>query len=693
MYTIFCDGECIFDPMSPDVAYKVTNPSLSLSDSAAGSLTMTIPPTNARYDYIQRLASEIVVYNDGEEIWSGRVLEENTDFWKNRVLKCEGELAYFNDTTQPPAEFHNITVRDFLTTLVNEHNKKASADKQFTVGDVSVQDEDNNIYRYTNYETTLECINEKLVKRLGGHLRIRKENGVRYLDYLADYPNVNTQKIEFGKNLLDYTSSYDISNLATVVLPRGCELEESPIAALTAYLTVESVNDGSPYVVSQIAVDTYGWIEVVEDWSNVTKPENLLKKAQTYLSDIQFEKMELELSVIDLHNLNPAIEQIKLLDSIHCISEPHGMDRYFPVTKMKIYLDKPESSTYTLGSSEKLSLTQTNQKNNEFVKEKVANLPTESQILERAKREASDLITAATTGFVSLIEKDGVVTEIIIADQEDYKEAEKVWRWNANGFGFSANGYEGPYSTAITMDGAIVADYITTGLLSLGGKNGTFIKVYDETGNVIGSWTKGGLTVNKGEINLSGTGVVDGDGTIYSRRLIIDSSRMTVHDDSSGGYLNVGGTSLYARSGVSSDDTYTDAFYSNGSMSVNKIKQESNEVVSFSMILPDHIQSGGSIHAEGTIGGNAINGKQIYSSGDIYANEGQIQGKTLYASSSITSADRIYATNDSGGSRPCVTGNYATILYWDVYNWRINVYFGEGSGSTGTYAGYIPVTR
>lgn len=40
-----------------------------------------------------------------------------------------------------------------------------------------------------------------------------------------------------------------------------------------------------------------------------------------------------------------------------------------------------------------------------------------------------------------------------------------MWRWNVGGLGFSSNGYNGPYETAITNDGAIVADFITTGSL------------------------------------------------------------------------------------------------------------------------------------------------------------------------------------------------------------------------------------
>lgn len=79
---------------------KVVNPKLTLEDSAAGSLEMTLPPTNAAYDTIVRMVTDISVKKNGEEVWAGRALSESRDFWNNRVLYCEGELAFFNDSVQ-----------------------------------------------------------------------------------------------------------------------------------------------------------------------------------------------------------------------------------------------------------------------------------------------------------------------------------------------------------------------------------------------------------------------------------------------------------------------------------------------------------------------------------------------------------------------------------------------------------------
>lgn len=242
MYSIYANNTCIYNDVSPAETVKLISPVLTLEDSAAGTLTMRVPPVNAGYSIIERFVTDIFVYKDGKEIWAGRVLSEDTDFYNNRLLYCEGELSFLNDTIQPQAEYHNISVREFLEVLIRNHNAKVDAGKKFYVGAVTVTDPNDSLYRYTNLETTIECINDKLIKRLKGHIRIRKEGKKRYIDYLAELPNTNSQTIEFGRNLFDFTRSWDMSDLATAVMPLGARLEENEIEALDSYLTVESVN-------------------------------------------------------------------------------------------------------------------------------------------------------------------------------------------------------------------------------------------------------------------------------------------------------------------------------------------------------------------------------------------------------------------------------------------------------------------
>lgn len=79
---------------------------------------------------------------------------------------------------------------------------------------------------------------------------------------------------------------------------------------------------------------------------------------------------------------------------------------------------------------------------------------------------ATDLIIKSNGGHV-VQDENG----ISIMDTKDKATAQKVWRWNLGGLGYSSKGYNGPYGTAITADGKIVADYVTAGEL-----NGAILK-------------------------------------------------------------------------------------------------------------------------------------------------------------------------------------------------------------------------
>jgi hypothetical protein len=439
------------------------SPIVKIGENTAGSFEFSILPKHPHYEEVNELTSVITAYDGDEEIFCGRVVEITKDLYNRKKVICEGELAYFNDSIQRPARYQGLTVRGYLETLVNIHNqqvKNQGIDKTFKVGAVTVQDNNDYVYKYTNWESTLEVIKTDLLKTYGGYLRIRKENGVRYLDYLADYPNTNTQVIEFGSNLLDFTHDMVASDIVTAVIPIGARLEDvTEIEGLDAYLTIKDVNGGVDYVYSQEAVKSYGWIFKTVKWDDVHVADNLLKKGKEYLSDIQFAQIILTVSAVDLHMLHVDMERIKVLDRIRVTSTPNGLDRFFPVSEMTIYLDKPSNNKLTLGTSySKNSLSTKTESNITSIKDKIEELPKKSEILEEAKENASQLIHSATNGHVVT-----TADEQLIMDTADKKTARKLWRWNLNGLGYSKTGYNGTYETAITMDGQIVGERLVGG--------------------------------------------------------------------------------------------------------------------------------------------------------------------------------------------------------------------------------------
>lgn len=461
MYRVYCNDSPLYDLRDEDLV--LISPIVKIGENTAGSFEFSILPKHPHYEEVNELISVITAYDGDEEIFCGRVVEITKDLYNRKKVICEGELAYFNDSIQRPAKYQGLTVRGYLETLVNIHNqqvKNQGIDKTFKVGAVTVQDKNDYVYKYTNWESTLEVIKKDLLKTYGGYLRIRKENGVRYIDYLADYPNTNTQVIEFGSNLLDFTHDMVASDIVTAVIPLGARLEDvTEVEGLDAYLTIKDVNGGVDYVYSQEAVKIYGWIFKTVKWDDVHVADNLLRKGKEYLSDIQFAQITLTVSAVDLHMLHVDMERIKVLDEIRVTSSPNGLDRFFPVSEMTIYLDKPSNNKLTLGTSySKNSLSTKTESNMTSIKDKIDSLPNKSEILEEARENASQLIHSATNGHVVT-----TADEQLIMDTADKKTARKLWRWNLNGLGYSKTGYNGTYDTAITMDGQIVGERLVGG--------------------------------------------------------------------------------------------------------------------------------------------------------------------------------------------------------------------------------------
>ncbi|MGE7429088.1 phage tail spike protein [Bacillus thuringiensis] len=109
----------------------------------------------------------------------------------------------------------------------------------------------------------------------------------------------------------------------------------------------------------------------------------------------------------------------------------------------------------------------------DLVQEELSNMP--SSILDAAKANATSLINSGFGGHVRVYPD-----RILIMDTKDEKSAKKVWQWNLNGLGYSSTGVNGPYGTAITSDGRIVADFITAGTLS-----GNFVRGGEITGSTL----------------------------------------------------------------------------------------------------------------------------------------------------------------------------------------------------------------
>jgi hypothetical protein len=457
MYTIkaFVDGKeyMIHNPRVK--ALIVGDPYYQKGDNVNGQAEFSVYPTHPYYQYVKKLTTDIVFYKDGVEKFAGRVLYDDEDSKGVKKVFVEGELAYFCDSIQRPTVYHNISVKNYLKTVIDNHNSQVEERKQFTLGRVSVTDPNDSLYRYANWETTRETLKDKLVDRLGGHLVIRKEDGIRYLDYLNDdeFYTQNSQEIRFGKNLLDYSKNMDASDLVTCVIPLGAKLEESSIEGLEERLTIKEVNGGVDYVSDDSAVAAYGRIYKTVTWDDVKVASNLMKKGREYLKSVQFENMVLELKAIDLNLTDDDIQEFEVGDLIRCVSPPHGLDSKLPLSSLKVYISNFAKNTITLGTEKQSNTyTSSNSHTAEEIEKTINSIPSKGEILQEALRDATNLLNDMNQNGNAIHTKN----EFIVSDTPGVANAKNLWRWGLGGLAHYSQGYDGPIDgVALTMDGKI----------------------------------------------------------------------------------------------------------------------------------------------------------------------------------------------------------------------------------------------
>lgn len=352
MYKIYADKTLIYDSTIDD--YKIVKGSVTLETNKSGSFTFSVYPDHFFYDSFVRLKTVITVYKSNKIIFRGRILNDVTDYWNNKVITCEGELGFLQDSIIRPFSF-NGTPEALFERFINEHNSQVDDFKKFKIGKVTVVDPNNYIARSnSDYESTLSNLNSRLIEdSLGGYFFVTHgDDGtdeIPTLNYLADFTKISTQTVQFGSNLKNYTKTVKAEEIATAIIPLGAEIDEGDEQGEKQRLTIASVNNGKDYVYSESGVALYGWIFKVINYDDVNIASTLKTKAEAYLDDVVQQNITIELNAIDLHLLDHSIESFSVGDYIRVISEPHNFDSTLLCNKQTIDLLKPENDTLTLG--------------------------------------------------------------------------------------------------------------------------------------------------------------------------------------------------------------------------------------------------------------------------------------------------------------------------------------------------------
>lgn len=340
----------------------------------------------------------------------------------------------------------------------------------------------------------------------------------------ASRGNDNGVAIRYGVNLTDLEHDIDISGAYTGAVPFWRSPEGSTVVTLDEGYVKVSVPQLVPWT------DNNG-NEIIDDQgrvicANVENSAALLKMTAMDLSDA-FEDQptqaqlraeaqrrlanseawlpseNIKVSFIDLAHTEEykdvaALQRVKLCDRVSVYYGPLGVSAVsMQVIRVVFNVLIERYDEIELGKA-KQSFAQTITADVEHMVEDKASV----SMMQQAINNATEQITGAKGGHIlDIFDANGKRQEMVIMDTEDVNTAVKVWRMNMGGFGFSRNGYAGPYGIAITQDGKIVADFITTG---------TLIANIIKAGILSDSAGKNFWNMETGEFSLAATATVGG---------------------------------------------------------------------------------------------------------------------------------------------------------------------------------------
>ena len=269
--------------------------------------------------------------------------------------------------------------------------------------------------------------------------------------------------IRYARNINGISFDEDNSTIATRIMPKGYDgillpekYVDSPIINKYPHPIIREIEYSDIKLKDDNSGDNEGFETLEQCYEEMRRRvqqefENGLDKP-TISADVDF----VELSKTIEYREYKDLEKVYLGDTIKIYLEKLGVD----VSERVI------STTYDV-LADRFTNIQLGKLTSNYVSENAQFQNTMEQvtipnILEAAKNHATQQLVNAMGGYVYKTQ-----SELFIMDSPDVNTAQKVWRWNLNGLGYSNTGINGPYETAITQDGQIVANFIKTGTMSV----------------------------------------------------------------------------------------------------------------------------------------------------------------------------------------------------------------------------------
>lgn len=350
---------------------KVEGGKISREVNKFDSLTFTIYPGNPGWDECEPFATKVVVRDvrRGKDVFDGRVIQRNpgmsSDGTPYRDVTCESVMGYLCDSLQMWAEEAHYGdsgstsgLATYVTKLLSRHNEAVEEHKRIYPGNITLQtyETSGGVSKGIDRASTWDNINDKLLKVFGGEMRVRRaDTGTLYLDYAERLGVTRATPIELAHNMADASSEVDPSAVITRLYPFGCKLTttdaEGNEVETEERLTIETVNEGRPYVDDLDGIKRLGIIEGYNTWDDVTQPANLLQKAQGWLAQNNLVPVSHSFTAYDLSLLGIDPDPLEIWDWYPCRNELTGLDETLEIVSQTIDIDEPENSSVDMGET------------------------------------------------------------------------------------------------------------------------------------------------------------------------------------------------------------------------------------------------------------------------------------------------------------------------------------------------------
>ena len=323
--------------------------------------------------------------------------------------------------------------------------------------------------------------------------------------------------IRYGKNLTDIEQDRNIANVRTGIYPYWINSD-----GVLVVCDPPVVNAPGSYDFANIET-----VDFSQDFEEQPTPAQLKERAEQYISanNIGVPSVNISVSFVDLSQTDQykglaLLEQCDLCDTVTVQFEALGVNATAEIVRIETDVLLGRYKAIEVGSL-RTNITDTIVSNNQATNEKIDKT---TSWLEKQVQEATDQITNGGGYIYRVYDANKNLVEIGSTDNLDLNKAVHVWRWNNGGFGYSGTGYNGPYRTAITQDGHIVADFIDTGTL-----NAALVNVINLVADNIKSGTissvDGQQLWNLDEGYFQSSGPVDGvPGSTY--KTVLDASKL-----------------------------------------------------------------------------------------------------------------------------------------------------------------------